>query len=106
MEEDFVEEEEEENEQQASGESILPGSQDLFITLEPIPSQDGIPDPEGREGTSEAILYIRSSVSPLKIVNLSECVHITKPSIECWSSALWVAIPQFLQSLLRIGILG
>ncbi|EMP38171.1 hypothetical protein UY3_04662 [Chelonia mydas] len=55
MEEDFVdeEEEEEENAQQASGESILPGSQDLFITLEPIPSQDGFPDPEGREGTSD-----------------------------------------------------
>ncbi|EMP38309.1 hypothetical protein UY3_04518 [Chelonia mydas] len=46
-EEDFVDEEEEEEEkenaQQASGESILPGSQDLFITLEPIPSQGGIP---------------------------------------------------------------
>uniref|UniRef100_A0A8C3I3D3 Myb/SANT-like DNA-binding domain-containing protein n=1 Tax=Chrysemys picta bellii TaxID=8478 RepID=A0A8C3I3D3_CHRPI len=37
--EDFVEEEEEENAQQASGESVFPVSQDLFITLEPIPSQ-------------------------------------------------------------------
>ncbi|XP_053891194.1 uncharacterized protein LOC128840792 [Malaclemys terrapin pileata] len=36
--EDFVEEEEE-NAQQASGESVFPVSQDLFITLEPIPSQ-------------------------------------------------------------------
>ncbi|EMP36705.1 hypothetical protein UY3_06100 [Chelonia mydas] len=58
-EEDFVdeeeeeEEEEEENEQQASSESVLPSSQDLFITLEPIPSQGGIPDPEAGEGTSE-----------------------------------------------------
>ncbi|XP_048693207.2 uncharacterized protein LOC125631074 [Caretta caretta] len=34
------EEEEEENAQQASGGSILPDSQDLFLTLEPIPSQD------------------------------------------------------------------
>ncbi|EMP30795.1 hypothetical protein UY3_12066, partial [Chelonia mydas] len=36
-EEDFVDEEgeEEENAQQASGESVLPVSQDLFITLEP-----------------------------------------------------------------------
>ncbi|EMP39917.1 hypothetical protein UY3_02869 [Chelonia mydas] len=56
MEEDFVdeEEEEEENAQQASGESFLPGSQDLFITLEPIPSQGRIPDPEAEEGTSGA----------------------------------------------------
>ncbi|EMP42585.1 hypothetical protein UY3_00148 [Chelonia mydas] len=48
-EEDFVdeeEEEEEENAQQASSESILLRSQDLFITLEPIPSQGRIPDPE------------------------------------------------------------
>ncbi|CAM5138942.1 unnamed protein product [Eretmochelys imbricata] len=55
-EEDFVdeeEEEEEENAQQASGESVLPGSQDLFITLEPIPSQGVLfPDPEGGEVTS------------------------------------------------------
>ncbi|XP_077683056.1 uncharacterized protein LOC144270453 [Eretmochelys imbricata] len=57
-EEDFVdeeEEEEEENAQQASGESVLPGSQDLFITLEPIPSQGVLfPDPEGGEVTSAA----------------------------------------------------
>ncbi|XP_074812776.1 uncharacterized protein LOC141989752 [Natator depressus] len=55
-EEDFVdeEEEEEENAQQASGESILPSNQDLFITLEPIPSPGGIPDPEAGEGTSGA----------------------------------------------------
>ncbi|EMP40911.1 hypothetical protein UY3_01877 [Chelonia mydas] len=53
MEADFVDEEEQENAQQASGESVLPGSQDLFITLEPIPSQGGIPNPEGREGTSD-----------------------------------------------------
>ncbi|EMP39884.1 hypothetical protein UY3_02903 [Chelonia mydas] len=56
-EEDFVdeeeEEEEEENVQQASGESVLPSSQDLFITLEPITCQGGIPNPEGGEGTSD-----------------------------------------------------
>ncbi|EMP39051.1 Glycerol-3-phosphate acyltransferase 1 [Chelonia mydas] len=54
-EEDFgdeEEEEEDENAQQASGESVLPGSQDLFITLEPTPSQCGIPDPEDGEDTS------------------------------------------------------
>ncbi|EMP37589.1 60S ribosomal protein L21 [Chelonia mydas] len=54
MEEDFVDEEEE-NAQQASSKAVLPGSQDLFITLEPIPSQGGIPDPEGREGTSRVV---------------------------------------------------
>ncbi|KAM7169754.1 myb/SANT-like DNA-binding domain-containing protein 2 [Macrochelys suwanniensis] len=51
-EEDFVEEEE--DAQQASGESILPSSQDLFITLEPISSQGRFPDPEAGEGTSGA----------------------------------------------------
>ncbi|EMP33643.1 Homogentisate 1,2-dioxygenase [Chelonia mydas] len=45
----FVDEEEE-NVQQASGDTVLPSIQDLFITLEPIPSQ-GL-DPEGGEGTS------------------------------------------------------
>nr|XP_048695353.1 uncharacterized protein LOC125631920 [Caretta caretta]XP_048695354.1 uncharacterized protein LOC125631920 [Caretta caretta] len=52
--EDFVdeEEEEEENAQQANGESVLLGSQDLFITLEPVPPQGRFPDPDGREGTS------------------------------------------------------
>ncbi|KAG6938862.1 hypothetical protein G0U57_004511, partial [Chelydra serpentina] len=50
--EDFVDEEEE-NAQQASGESILPGSQDLFLTLEPILSQGILfPDLEGGEGSS------------------------------------------------------
>nr|XP_048704236.1 uncharacterized protein LOC125635911 [Caretta caretta] len=56
-EEDFADEEEEEeedNEQQASGESVLLSSQDLFITLEPVPSQGRIPDPEAREGSSGA----------------------------------------------------
>nr|XP_048718654.1 uncharacterized protein LOC125641985 [Caretta caretta] len=38
--------EEEENAQQASGESVLPSSQDLFITLEPIPSLAGSPTPK------------------------------------------------------------
>ncbi|EMP36007.1 hypothetical protein UY3_06824 [Chelonia mydas] len=46
------EEEEKENAQQASSESILPISQDLFITLEPMPSQGGIPNPEAGEGIS------------------------------------------------------
>ncbi|EMP34378.1 hypothetical protein UY3_08491 [Chelonia mydas] len=40
-EEDIVdEEEEEENVWQESGGSILPNSQELFLTLEPIPAQD------------------------------------------------------------------
>ncbi|EMP39524.1 hypothetical protein UY3_03253 [Chelonia mydas] len=55
-EEDTVdeEEEEEENVQQASGGSILPDSQDLFLTLEPIPFHDPlVQDCDGREGTSD-----------------------------------------------------
>ncbi|XP_074801800.1 diphthamide biosynthesis protein 3 isoform X1 [Natator depressus] len=58
--EDFVDEEDEEEEevedsaQQASGESLLPSSQELFITLEPICSQGGLPDHETGEDTSAA----------------------------------------------------
>ncbi|EMP37466.1 Zinc finger and SCAN domain-containing protein 29 [Chelonia mydas] len=54
-EEDIVdeEEEEEENVQQVSRGSILPGSQELFLTLEPVPSQDPlVRDCDGGEGTS------------------------------------------------------
>ncbi|CAM2120304.1 unnamed protein product [Caretta caretta] len=44
-EEDFVDEkedeEEEENAQQGSSKSVLPGSQNLFITLEPYPPKAG-----------------------------------------------------------------
>ncbi|EMP40654.1 Zinc finger and SCAN domain-containing protein 29 [Chelonia mydas] len=54
-EEDDEEGEVEDSAHQASRETILPDSQELFITLEPIPSQpsqDGLPDLEGGEGTS------------------------------------------------------
>ncbi|EMP27357.1 hypothetical protein UY3_15511 [Chelonia mydas] len=52
-EEDIVDEEEEENLWQASGGSILPDSQELFLTLEPIPSQDQLlAERDAREGTS------------------------------------------------------
>nr|XP_048700744.1 uncharacterized protein LOC125634275 [Caretta caretta] len=55
---DFLEEEEEEDSAQAaSGESVLPSSQELFITLEPIPStpsQGGLGDHDAGEGTSGA----------------------------------------------------
>ncbi|EMP23701.1 Myosin-3 [Chelonia mydas] len=61
-EEDFVDEEEEENARQVSGESVLSDSQDLFITLEPISSQGGIPDPEGGEGTFWESLLISDSL--------------------------------------------
>ncbi|EMP34026.1 Fibrocystin [Chelonia mydas] len=66
-EEHFVDEEEEENAQQASGESVLPGSQDLFITLEPIRSQGGIPDPEAGEGTSGECRFV-TTVQGLKAI--------------------------------------
>ncbi|XP_065421793.1 myb/SANT-like DNA-binding domain-containing protein 7 [Chrysemys picta bellii] len=52
-EEDEVEEVED-SAQQASRESLLPGSQELFIILEPIPSQAGLPDHEAGEGISAA----------------------------------------------------
>ncbi|XP_074823768.1 uncharacterized protein LOC141996018 [Natator depressus] len=71
-EEDFVDEEEEEEEvedsaQQASKESLIPGSQELFITLEPIPSQTsqgGLLDHEAGEGTSAANVSMLPLSSP------------------------------------------
>ncbi|EMP28912.1 Testican-3 [Chelonia mydas] len=56
-EEDFVDEEE--NAQQAGGESVLPGSQDLFITLDPIPSEGGIHNPEAGEDAEGGSLHVR-----------------------------------------------
>ncbi|EMP29939.1 hypothetical protein UY3_12931 [Chelonia mydas] len=53
---------------QASGETVLPDSQELFITLEPIPSQPGLLDLEGGEGTSAA------KVSTLPLASLSQRV--------------------------------
>ncbi|XP_074810188.1 uncharacterized protein LOC141988250 [Natator depressus] len=63
------EDEEEEGEvedraHQASRETILPDSQELFITLEPIPSQPRLPDLEGREGTSAANVSMLRLASP------------------------------------------
>nr|XP_048678399.1 zinc finger and SCAN domain-containing protein 32-like [Caretta caretta] len=46
-----------EDEEEDENETVLPDSQKLFITLEPIPSQSSqgmLPDLEGREGTSAA----------------------------------------------------
>ncbi|XP_073202321.1 uncharacterized protein [Lepidochelys kempii] len=58
--EDFGDEEDEEEAEvedsahQASGETVLPNSQELFITLETVLSQPGLPDLEGRGDTSAA----------------------------------------------------
>ncbi|EMP34686.1 Prostaglandin E synthase [Chelonia mydas] len=58
--EDFGDEEDDE---EAEDETILSDSQEPFITLEPIPSQPGLLDHEGREGTSESISELRSLVA-------------------------------------------
>ncbi|XP_077678084.1 uncharacterized protein LOC144267724 isoform X2 [Eretmochelys imbricata] len=51
--------EEEDSSQQASGETVFPDSQELFLTLDlepvpPEPTQGCLPDPPGGEGTSAA----------------------------------------------------
>ncbi|EMP39811.1 hypothetical protein UY3_02960 [Chelonia mydas] len=81
-EEDFVdeeEEEEEENAKQTSGECVLPGSQDLFLSLEPIHSQGLLfPDPEGREGTSACLCFMAAGpdfCSDLRPYVSGSCYH-------------------------------
>ncbi|EMP37476.1 hypothetical protein UY3_05288 [Chelonia mydas] len=58
---DFGDEEDDDEEeveaQQACRETVFPDSQEMFFTLDLVPSQpteDGLPDLEGREGTSAA----------------------------------------------------
>ncbi|XP_074802980.1 uncharacterized protein LOC141983916 [Natator depressus] len=55
--------------QQASGETVFPNSQEQFLTLDLVPSQPtegGLPDPEGGEGTSAP------NVSSLHVSSLSQ----------------------------------
>ncbi|KAM7160519.1 uncharacterized protein RBU57_010618 [Macrochelys suwanniensis] len=62
--EDIVDEveEEEENVRQASRGSILPDSQELFLTLEPVPSQDQlVAEHDAGEGTSAETLSVGTS---------------------------------------------
>ncbi|XP_053887292.1 uncharacterized protein LOC128838862 [Malaclemys terrapin pileata] len=56
MPEDFAdrEDEEEEEVEESTQHTVLPGSQDLFLTLTEIPSQGGIPDKGAVERTSAA----------------------------------------------------
>ncbi|EMP28672.1 hypothetical protein UY3_14226 [Chelonia mydas] len=42
----------------------------------------------------------------IKCINSAECFHSTEARVDFRSVALWVAIPQFPQSPLPIGILG
>nr|XP_048672456.1 uncharacterized protein LOC125620592 isoform X2 [Caretta caretta] len=63
-EEDDEDGEVEDSVHQASGETLIPDSQELFITLESIPSQPGLPDLESREGTSAANVSTLPLASP------------------------------------------
>ncbi|XP_074977777.1 uncharacterized protein LOC142069684 [Caretta caretta] len=67
--EEDEEEEVEDSAQQASGETIFPESQELFLTLDlepvpPEPTQGRLPDPPGREETSAANVSILPLSSP------------------------------------------
>nr|XP_048714587.1 uncharacterized protein LOC125640260 [Caretta caretta] len=76
-----VDDEEEEivdSSQQGSRETGFPNSQDLFITLDldpvpPKPTQGGLPDPEGGEGTSAA--YVSPSQRLVKIRRRIKCTR-------------------------------
>ncbi|XP_074798443.1 uncharacterized protein LOC141980758 [Natator depressus] len=63
-EEDDEEGEVEDSAHQASGETILPDSQELFITLETVSSQPGLLDLEDGEGTSAANVSTLQLASP------------------------------------------
>ncbi|XP_074803186.1 uncharacterized protein LOC141984140 [Natator depressus] len=67
--EEDEEEEVEDSAQQASGETIFPESQELFLTLDlepvpPEPTQGGLPDPPGGGGTSAANVSMLTLSSP------------------------------------------
>ncbi|XP_065259393.1 CD44 antigen [Emys orbicularis] len=74
-EEDIVDEKEEKNERQASRGSILPDSQELFLTLEPVPSQDQLAvECDAGEGTSVlGQMPITPGSSETIKQNLEEC---------------------------------
>ncbi|EMP41154.1 hypothetical protein UY3_01572 [Chelonia mydas] len=57
-EKDDEEREAEDRAHQVSGETVLPDSQELFITLDPIPSQPGLLDLEGGEGSSGECTFV------------------------------------------------
>ncbi|CAM4645710.1 unnamed protein product [Lepidochelys olivacea] len=72
--EDFGDDEEEENE------TVLPDSQELFITLEPLPSQPsqgGLLDHEAGEGTSGVRSQIQLTQSGAEIKKPGESVKVT-----------------------------
>ncbi|EMP39715.1 hypothetical protein UY3_03099 [Chelonia mydas] len=52
----------------------------------------------------KGVTYI--DVKNANCINSAECFHSTEARVDFRSVALWVAIPQFPQSPLPIGILG
>ncbi|EMP24016.1 hypothetical protein UY3_18960 [Chelonia mydas] len=53
-----------------------------------------------------AYATVRKCSKCIKCINSVECFHSTEARVDFRSVALWVAIPQFPQSPLPIGILG
>ncbi|XP_074977381.1 uncharacterized protein LOC142069574 [Caretta caretta] len=91
-EEDDEEGEVEDSTHQASEETVLPDSQELFITLEPIPSQPGLLDLEGREGTSAA------KVSTLPLASLSQRVVQIQSRKKCTCNEMFSELMQSIQT--------
>ncbi|XP_044882239.1 uncharacterized protein LOC123375434 isoform X2 [Mauremys mutica] len=80
-EEDIIDEEEkkEENVRQANGGSILPDSQELFLTLEPIPSQDQLTvERDAREGISENLSVGASSTPGQRLSQIRRWIKKTQ----------------------------
>ncbi|CAM2098853.1 unnamed protein product [Caretta caretta] len=86
-EEDEEEEEVEDSIQQASGVTIFPESQELFLTLDlepvsPKPTQGRLPDPPGREGTSASKSKLNKVSSQTAALDSTAWGGGDQPSVE------------------------
>ncbi|KAM9139007.1 uncharacterized protein ACDP82_008647 [Pangshura tecta] len=91
-EEDDDDEDIEDNAQYASGENVFPDIQELFITLDPVPSQPtqgGLTDLEGREGTSAA------NVSTLPISSASQRLAKIRKRKKCTCNEMFSELMQY-----------
>ncbi|EMP37463.1 hypothetical protein UY3_05372 [Chelonia mydas] len=77
----------EEDDDEAEDENVLPNSQEVFITLDPIPSQPsqgGLPDLEGGEDTSALVQHL----AKIKLKPLETREDLIKPEVNWYSEEI------------------